>query len=99
MVIAQRFRQFLGGAMRRTIRIATFIAISARIAAPAFSDTLVLKSGEKISGFFEGGSSRTVKFRAVDGPIKDYDILSVQEIQFGEAKSATPATTAAPAAT
>ncbi|OLE88437.1 MAG: hypothetical protein AUG08_08505 [Acidobacteria bacterium 13_1_20CM_2_55_15] len=70
-------------------QITTLIAAFALLAAPAFSDTLVLKNGEKISGYFEGGSPRVIKFRASDGVVKDYDLLSVQQIQFGEEKTAS----------
>jgi hypothetical protein len=75
--------------MRKLTQITTFIAVIAVFAMPAFSDTLVLKSGEKITGFFEGGSARVIKFRSGDGVVKDYDLLSVQQIQFGEDKTAT----------
>jgi len=70
--------------MKKLIQITTLVAVLALFAAPAFSDTLVLKSGERISGFFEGGSARVIKFRTSDGVVKDYDLLSVQQIQFGE---------------
>jgi hypothetical protein len=75
--------------MRKLTQITTFVAVMAIFAIPAFSDTLVLKSGEKISGYFEGGSARVIKFRSADGVVKDYDLLSVQQIQFGEDKTAT----------
>jgi hypothetical protein len=55
---------------------------------PAFSDTLVLKTGEKITGYYEGGSARVIQFRTVGGAVKDYDVLSVQQLQFGDTKSA-----------
>ena len=55
---------------------------------PGFSDTLVLRSGERITGYFEGGSERVIKFRASDGVIKDYDLLSIQQILFGDGKAA-----------
>src|SRR6266700_4031586 len=71
----------------KLIQITTFIAVLAVLAAPAFSDTLVLKNGEKITGYFEGGSERVIKFRARDGMVKDYDLLSIQQIQFGEDKT------------
>jgi hypothetical protein len=58
------------------------------LALPAFSDTLVLKTGEKVDGYFEGGSARVIKFRGSDGAVKDYDLLSVQQIQFGDSKTA-----------
>jgi hypothetical protein len=72
------------------------------LALPAFADTLVLKNGEKISGYFEGGTARVIKFRSADGTINDYDLFSVQQIQFGDTKAAVAAparpATAAPAA-
>jgi hypothetical protein len=64
-------------------------------AVPVLSDTLILKNGQRVSGYFEGGSARVLKFRGNDGSVKDYDILSVQQLQFGDEKtaSATPPTT------
>jgi len=85
--------------MRKLTQITTFVALLALLAVPAFSDTLVLKSGEKISGFFEGGSARVIKFRSSDGVVKDYDLFSVQQIQFGDDKTASSSSskTATPA--
>ena len=56
--------------MRRLIQITTLMVVLAVLAVPAFSDTLVLKSGERVSGYFEGGTARVVKFRAGDGACK-----------------------------
>ncbi|HEX4996587.1 MAG TPA: hypothetical protein VFY29_00065 [Terriglobia bacterium] len=64
-------------------------------AAPAFADTLILKSGDRISGYFEGGTARVLKFRASDGIIRDYDIVTVERLQFGD--DVKPAVAAAPA--
>jgi hypothetical protein len=75
--------------MRKLTQITTFIAAFALFAVPAFSDTLVLKNGEKISGYFEGGSARVIKFRTSDVAVKDYDLFSVQQIQFGDEKAAS----------
>ena len=75
--------------MTKLTQITTLIAALALLAAPAFSDTLVLRNGEKISGYFEGGSPRVIKFRTSDGVVKDYDLLSVQQIQFGDEKTAS----------
>src|SRR5262249_28018247 len=61
------------------------------------ADTLVLKSGERVSGYFEGGSPRVVKFRTADGVVKDYDILAVQTIQFGD--TTTPSSTSSTSTT
>jgi len=85
--------------MRRLIQITTLMVALAVLVVPAFSDTLILKSGERVSGYFEGGTARVVKFRAGDGPVKDYDILSLQQIQFSDDKSSSstpvkPATSA-----
>ena len=74
--------------MKKLIQFAASAAVLAVAIAPAFADTLILKSGERVSGYFEGGSARIVKFRAADGALKDYDILSVQQIQFGDAAAA-----------
>jgi len=71
---------------RQQSTLTVFVLVLALFALPAFADTLVLKNGEHINGYFEGGSARVVKFRASDGTLKDYDILSVQTIQFGEDK-------------
>jgi hypothetical protein len=79
--------------MRKLTQITTCLAVLGLLAAPAFSDTLVLKSGERVTGYFEGGSPRLIKFRTADGVVKDYDLLSVQQIQFGDEKAdATPRT-------
>jgi hypothetical protein len=85
--------------MRKLTQITTFMVVLALFAVPVFSDTLVLKTGERISGYFEGGSARIVKFRTSDGAVKDYDILSVQQIQFADEKSATSSTATPKAAT
>jgi hypothetical protein len=78
--------------MRQVIQTTALVAVLALVAMPALSDTLILKNGEKVSGYFEGGSPRVIKFRASDGVVKDYDLLSVQQVQFGEEKNAvTPA--------
>src|SRR5688572_9498757 len=83
--------------MRKLTQITTFVAVFAIFAIPAFSDTLVLKNGQRISGYFEGGSARVIKFNA-NGLTKDYDLLAVQEIQFGDDKTtSTTSTTSTPA--
>ena len=81
--------------MKKVIQLGTFIAILGVTLTSAVADTLVLKSGERVTGYFEGGSARVVKFRASDGALKDYDILAVQQIQFGEAAVSSAVTPAA----
>src|SRR4051812_46150332 len=77
--------------MHRLTQITVLALVLALFALPALADTLVLKSGERVSGYYEGGSARTVKFRAGDGVAKDYDILSIQQIQFGDTTAPKPA--------
>ena len=88
--------------MKRLTKLTVFVTVLAFFALPALADTLVLKSGEHVTGYYEGGSARVVKFRSADGSLKDYDILAVQQIQFGDqaaprqttsTTSATPSTT------
>src|SRR5438093_12734561 len=85
--------------MRKLTQMTTFIAAFALFAVPAFSDTLVLKNGEKINGYFEGGTARVIKFRTSDGAVKDYDLLSVQQLQFGDEKAASNSSTNSSAST
>lgn len=91
--------------MRKIEQILLFLVICT-LALPAFADTLVLKSGEKVTGYYQGGTARVIKFQTADGSVKDFDILSVQQIQFGDATTAavpagassTPVAAATPAA-
>jgi hypothetical protein len=86
------------GAMKKIAQMMTFIAVITFVI-PAFADTLTLKSGEKITGYYEGGTPRVIKFRSADGAVKDYDLLSIQQIQFGDEKAAlAPAPAPAPPA-
>jgi len=86
--------------MNRPGQVIALIGIFALLAVPAFSDTLVLKTGERITGYFEGGSARVIQFR-INGAVKEYDLLSIQQIQFGDDKNpsapaaSTPATPSA----
>src|SRR5687767_14964493 len=74
--------------MRKLSKWTVFLMVVA-LAVPAFADTLILKDGSRVTGYYEGGSARVVKFRADDGTAKDYDILNVQQIQFGATATAT----------
>ncbi len=51
---------------------------------PALSDTLVLKTGDKVTGYFAGGSERVIRFRTSGGIVEEYDLLAVQQILFGD---------------
>src|SRR5262245_54603276 len=87
--------------MTRIARWIGAVTVMAVFAAPVFADTLVLKNGTKVTGYFEGGSARVVKFRGPDGNTRDYDILQVQEVVFdaGATSSPTPAAATPPSTT
>jgi len=70
--------------MKRFTQLTAAVAMLVLVAAPVFADTLILKTGARVTGYFEGGTARVVKFRGADGVVKDYDILSVQQVQFGD---------------
>ena len=50
------------------------------LAQTSFADTLRLKNGAQLSGYFEGGSSRFIRFRT-DSGVLDYDILTVHSVR------------------
>jgi hypothetical protein len=54
-----------------------------------WADTLILKSGDRIAGSFDGGTARVVRFRTVSGGVKEYDVFSVQQIQFSDEQKTT----------
>ena len=69
--------------MNTIIKHVVLLAVLMSLAATGFSDTLVLKSGKTITGYYEGGTARVIRFRTEDG-VKEYDLLSVTGIQFGD---------------
>ena len=87
--------------MKKAFQLITIATVLTVAAAPAFADTLVLTDGTRVSGYFEGGTARVVKFRGNDGATKDYDILKVQQIVFESApipvSAPAPPVAAAPA--
>ena len=46
----------------------------------ASADTLRLRDGRQISGFFEGGTPRVIRFRT-DSGVQEYDILTVSAVR------------------
>jgi hypothetical protein len=50
------------------------------VAVTGFADVLRLRSGVQISGFFEGGTTRTVRFRT-DSGVQEFDILTVSSVE------------------
>ena len=86
--------------MRKLSELMAVVIVLTIAVAPAIADTLVLTDGTRVSGYFEGGTARVVKFRGTDGAIKDYDILKVQQVLFESSPIplSTPAAVSAPAA-
>lgn len=70
--------------MKKFTQLTAAIVMLVLVAAPAFADTLLLKTGARVTGYFEGGTARVVKFRGADGVVKDYDILTVNQVLFGD---------------
>src|SRR5262245_25090072 len=91
--------------MRKLAEFTAIVMVLTVAAAPAIADTLVLTDGTRVSGYFEGGTARVVKFRGPDGAIKDYDILKVHQVLFESSPipvstppaASTPAPSPAPA--
>jgi len=78
--------------MKKFTQLTAAVVILVLAAAPAFADSLLLKTGVRVTGYFEGGTARVLKFRGTDGVVKDYDILLIQQISFGDGAT-TPSST------
>src|SRR5688572_5827669 len=87
--------------MKRFSSLAVILALATLVVTPALADTLVLKNGTRVTGYYEGGTPRVVKFRDTSGTLKDYDIISVEQVVFEDVPtpvSTAPAPAPAPAA-
>jgi len=82
--------------MKAFTSVFTIILLLAGFALPAVADTLILKTGERVTGYFEGGNARVVKFRSSSGDVKDYDIVNVQQLQFSDEQKTTVVPRTAP---
>ena len=51
------------------------------LAPQGFSDKLVMKNGETINGFYEGGTARVINFRTENG-LEEFDLFSIAWIEF-----------------
>ena len=58
--------------------------LTTAIAMPAWSDTLVLRSGETISGTLNMANSNTITFRDRRGDLHRYLVRDVESLQFGD---------------
>jgi hypothetical protein len=67
----------------------TIILLSPATTSPALADILILKTGGRVTGSFDGGNGRVVRFRTAYGDVKEYDILNVQQIQFVDEQKTT----------
>ena len=68
--------------MKTGLKYGIFVALFMALAVTGYSDTLLLKNGDRISGYYEGGSSRVIHFRT-DAGVEEYDLLSIAGIEFG----------------
>ena len=83
--------------MKAVLKYGFFVAVFVSLAVTGYSDTLVLKNGDQISGYYEGGTSRLIRFRTAAG-VQEYDLLSVAGIEFGgDIVSSGPAIVTPPA--
>jgi hypothetical protein len=74
------------------IKHALLFVVLASLEMTASADTLRLRDGRQISGFFEGGTSRVVRFRT-DSGVHEYDILTVSAVRIaGPADDVKPDT-------
>jgi len=69
------------GFRRGFVSVAVLLALTSTTVM-GFADTLVLKNGERISGYYEGGTARVIRFRTASG-LGEYDLLTIEEIRFG----------------
>lgn len=84
--------------MKRGLMFCLLWAAVASLTVAGFADTLILKDGTEVTGYYEGGSSRVIRFQTTTG-VREFDLLSVSEIRFGgDVVSSTPAVQVAPVA-
>jgi hypothetical protein len=68
--------------MKTGLKCGIFVAVFVALTITGYSDTLLLKNGDRISGYYEGGTSRLIRFSTSAG-VEEYDLLSVAGIEFG----------------
>src|SRR4029434_11102159 len=76
--------------MKMVFKRITLLAAWMTLAITGFADTLQLKNGRRISGTFEGGTSRTVRFRS-DSGVQEYDILTLSAVLISSTSTTTNA--------
>lgn len=70
--------------MRRALVRVLLLVSAVAISLPGFSDVLRLRDGREITGQYEGGSARVVRFRTTAG-VMEYDVLEVAQVWISEA--------------
>jgi len=68
-------------------RITVLLAAWMTLVNMGFADTLQLKNGRRISGTFEGGTSRIVRFRS-DSGVQEYDIFTLSAVLISSTSTA-----------
>ena len=68
--------------MKTVLKYGIFVAVFVPLTITGYSDTLLLKNGDQVSGYYEGGTSRVIRFSTSTG-VEEYDLLSVAGIEFG----------------
>jgi hypothetical protein len=80
----------------KTLQLSFLVVAVMSLTAAGFADTLILKDGTEVTGYYEGGTSRVIRFQTGDG-VREFDLLAVSEIRFGgDVVQSTPAIQAAP---
>jgi len=59
--------------------------LTAAMAVPAWSDTLILRNGTTFSGTLTGANTNTLTFRDRDGRTQRFAVRDVESMQFGDA--------------
>ena len=78
--------------MKTVLKHGTLLVALMSLALTGFSDTLLLKNGDEIIGYYEGGTARVIRFRT-DAGVQEYDLLAVAGIEFGgDVVESTPRT-------
>jgi hypothetical protein len=68
--------------MKTGLKYGIFVAAFMALVVTGYSDTLLLKNGDRVSGYYEGGTTRVIRFSTSAG-VEEYDLLSVAGIEFG----------------
>jgi hypothetical protein len=68
--------------MKTILKYGIFLVAFLAWGVTGYADTLILKNGERISGYYEGGTARVISFSTSAG-VQEYDLLAVSRIEFG----------------